>query len=116
MNSIQVIHPYKYHNVWVFDDDSKGLEREPFVAGADKIIDELIHRSRIRDAKYGFTLLFSDKPFPPRTIELEWIKEENNGNWYHCPQFGMDGWLCPALLKYFNEAPSKLYMFAEWNG
>jgi len=30
------------------------------------------------------------------------------GNWYFCPQLNMEGWLCPALFRYFGEAPKRL--------
>ena len=42
MNSILVIHPYKSEGMWVFDDARVGLVREPFVAGADTIIDRMV--------------------------------------------------------------------------
>jgi hypothetical protein len=29
------------------------------------------------------------------------------GNWYHIN--GKEGWLCPALLKYFDTAPREIY-------
>jgi hypothetical protein len=29
---------------------------------------------------------------------------------YRWPDKGMEGWLCPALLRYFSEAPAKLYV------
>ena len=39
MNQITVIHPYKSSGVWAFDDESVGLVREPFVSGADEVIE-----------------------------------------------------------------------------
>ena len=57
MNSINAIHPYKNNGLWVFDDDSVGLLREPFVSGADDIIERLVEG--IPNAEQGFTLLFS---------------------------------------------------------
>ena len=42
MNSIRVILPYKYHGSWVFDDPAVGLHREPFIAGIDTMIDQLV--------------------------------------------------------------------------
>lgn len=53
MNTINVIAPYKYHGMWVFDDARVGLVQEPFV---------------------------------------------------------LEGWLCPALLRYFEEAPRQIYV------
>jgi hypothetical protein len=111
MNAIRVISPYKYEGLWVFDDPAVGLLREPFVAGADLIIDRLT--ASIPDAAGGFRLIFSDRPFPGWTIRLEWRREEYGGQWYYCPEFGMEGWLCPALFLYFAEAPQELYAKAE---
>jgi hypothetical protein len=36
MNAISVLIPYKYEGLWVFDDPSVGLLREPFVCGIDE--------------------------------------------------------------------------------
>lgn len=113
MNSIGVIAPYKYQGVWVFDDDRVGLSREPFVAGIDAMIDRLV--APIPNAEKGFRLLFAAAPFPGYQVHLKWRREEYGGNWYHSPQFGMEGWLCPALFKYFDKAPPELYVRAEPN-
>jgi hypothetical protein len=107
MNSIMIIAPYKYEEMWVFDDDAVGLVREPFVAGIDTMIDQFV--KDIPDAAKGFRLLFSRSAFPGHTIKLEWRREDSGGNWYRCPQLGIEGWLCPALFKYFNEAPPELF-------
>lgn len=32
-----------------------------------------------------------------------------SGNTYYCEALDMEGWLCPALFKYFEEAPKNLY-------
>ncbi len=111
MNSLGVIFPYKYKGMLVFDDPAVGLVREPFVAGADVIIDRL--SAGIPDAATGFRLIFSAAPFPGHMIRLERRREEYGGNWYFCPEFGIEGWLCPALFKYFDEAPPELYARAE---
>src|SRR5690606_39927586 len=42
MNAIMAIHPYRHHGLWVFDDPAVGLLQEPFVAGADAIIDRAV--------------------------------------------------------------------------
>ena len=64
MNALMVISPYKYEGIWVFDDEKTGLVREPFIAGADTIIDKAIERKGIRNAGKGFRLLFSSSRFP----------------------------------------------------
>ena len=111
MNSIGIIAPYKYEGMWVFDDPTVGLTREPFVAGIDKMIDQLV--THIPGAEQGFRLLFSATPFPGHNVKLEWRREESGGNWYYCPRFDMEGWLCPALFKYFEDTPQELYGRAE---
>jgi hypothetical protein len=108
MNAINVIAPYKHLGMWVFDDPRVGLSQEPFVAGADTWIDRVV--ANIPDADQGFTLVFSATPFPGHQHQLEWLRAENGGNWYHSEELGLEGWLCPALFRYFAEAPKQLYV------
>lgn len=107
MNALRVIHPYRYLGMWVFDDEKAGLVQEPFVSGADTVIDGMVEA--IPGAAHGFTLIFSDKPFPGHQIALEWRREEHEGNWYYSANLDMEGWLCPALFKYFDSAPACIY-------
>jgi hypothetical protein len=107
MNVINTIHPYKSNGMWVFDDPAVGLRQEPFVSGADAIIDRMVQQ--IPNAESGFTLLFSAQPFPGFQVEFEWRRAELSGNWYHCSALKMEGWLCSALLKYFDSAPKRIY-------
>ena len=47
-NSIFVIRPYKSNGMWVFDDERVGLDKEPFVAGADTMIGTcILHPARL---------------------------------------------------------------------
>ena len=55
-----------------------------------------------------FTLLFSDQSFPGHQSHARWLHPEGNGNWYEFVESGVKGWLCPALLKYFDEAPKDI--------
>lgn len=110
-NSLYVLHPYRFGGSWVFDDDSVGLKQEPFVFGIDEMIDRLV--ADLPDAAKGFRLLFSTSAFPGFTAKLEWQREEAGGNWYHSPTFGFEGWLCPALFKYFEKAPEMFFIKAE---
>jgi len=107
-NSIFCIRPYKDNDVWMFDDPSVGLVREPFVAGIDTMLDTLC--SGIPDFESGVSLLFSSAPFPDYTVMLERIEEDCGGNWYRCDELDMNGWLCPALFQYYETAPDKLYV------
>ena len=51
-----VIHPYKHEGLWVFDDAEVGLIKEPFVSGADDIIEKMVEY--LPDAENGFNLIF----------------------------------------------------------
>jgi hypothetical protein len=110
-NAIQVIQPYRHAGTWVFDDATKGLDKEPFVCGVPEIIDAVVRE--IPDAAKGFRLLFSSRPFPGCSIKLVWRREEIGGNWYWSEQHQREGWLCPALFKYFATAPTEIYAKAE---
>ena len=111
VNAITLIIPYRYDGMWVFDDPRVGLDKEPFVSGADTMIDVMVRE--IPGAQQGFRLLFSATLFPGYKVRLEWKREEYGGNWYYSPEFQMEGWLCPALFKYFEKAPREIYVKAE---
>jgi len=112
-NQIQVIAPYWLVSVetWVFDDAATGLVQEPFVSGVPEMIDDLV--TDIPNARKGFRLFFSTAPFPGFQRRLEWVREEMGGNWYKADQPAVEGWLCPALFKYFDQAPKELFVKAE---
>ena len=110
-NAIKLIAPYWYEGTWVFDDEATGLQREPFVAGVPEMIDELV--GDIPEARSGFRLTFSDQPFPGVQVELTWLREEAGGNWYRSDRSEKEGWLCPALFRYFEHAPRKIYTRAD---
>lgn len=108
------IHPYRDCGMWVFDDESVGLWKEPLVRGADKVCDMLAED--IPGAENGFDLMFEDSGFAT-SIRLDWLREEDGWNLYFCPELGVEGWLCPALLLYYSKAPQHLYISAgyEWH-
>ena len=110
-NAMMVIHPYRHEGMWVFDDDRVGLVREPFVFGIPEMIDAFA--AEIPNAQSGFRLLFSAQPFPGFQEELVWVRGEYEGNWYRSPKLGAEGWLCPALFKYFDAAPQTIYVRLE---
>ena len=95
----------------MFDDPAVGLVREPFVAGIPEMINLLV--KGIPGAHQGFKLLFSSQPFPGYNVEVDRVSEESGGAWYRWAAQDRQGWLCPALLKYFSAPPAKLYCKAE---
>lgn len=110
-NAILVLNPYVFKGQWVFDDETVGLKREPFVAGADDIIDEMVNE--IPNADDGFIMLFSTEKFVGYQATMKKVGPEYGGTWYHCEELNMDGWLCPALFKYFPVAPEYIYAQAK---
>jgi len=96
-------------NIWVFDDENVGLDKEPFVEGADMIIDHALAEKGLPNPEAGFRLIFSAGEFPRYDVRFDWLREGEGGNWYASEEFQMESWLCPALLKYSDEAPKHIY-------
>jgi hypothetical protein len=110
-NAILVIAPYRYNGTWVFDDERFGLIREPFVAGVPEMIDVLV--ADIPDAEEGFRLTFSSRQFPGYQKKLDWVRGDMDGNYYKIDDPPMEGWICPAMFKYYDKPPAELYVKAE---
>jgi hypothetical protein len=110
-NAIMVVAPYWYKGTWVFDDPAVGLRREPFVAGVPEMIDVLV--KDIPDSREGFRLLFSAHPFPGYQKKLSWLRGDSGGNYYRLDEPPLEGWICPAMFKYYKSAPTALYVKAE---
>ena len=108
MSRVFEIFPYDHQGMLVFDDVSVGLDKEPFVQGTPEILYSLCDLVGIQNPKDGFSLKFSEEDFDGFQIEAKRVREENGGNWYLVN--GHEGWLCPALFKYFSEAPDHLYI------
>src|SRR5262245_56651953 len=112
-NSILMIRPYKISGVWVFDEPRLEIVREPFVGETNVLIDRLCADAGVRDAEKGFTMMFSSQPFPGYQIELTWVRDEFQGNWYRCDKYIIEGWLCAVMYVYFSEAPKKIFVKAQ---
>jgi hypothetical protein len=109
-NQIKVIRPYRWEGVWVFDDPAVGLDKEALVAGMPEMIEVATERAGIANPEDGFVVLFSQGPFPTAQVCLERVRQEWGGNVYRWPEVGLEGWLCPALFRYFDQAPQRLYV------
>lgn len=107
MNSIMLLLVYNYQDIWVFDDEKTGLIREAFISGIDIMLNRLTEN--IENSDKGVILLFSENPFPGFQTRLVWERDEYGGNWYYSELHKIEGWLCPALFKYFETAPKEIY-------
>jgi hypothetical protein len=114
MNEINVIEPYRYSEMWVFDDPRVGLSAEPFVGGADTMIDRVT--AGLPHVARGFVTVFSGNPFPGHQFRLEWRREEGTGNVYYSRELDAEGWLCSALLRYFEAPPPEIYVQLKAKG
>ena len=110
-DSVLIIEPYKINDRWYFDDPKTKLYREPFAGNIGLMFEDVA--SGIPDATNGFRLYFSSKEFPDYTMKLKWTRSKNKGNFYYSKKLNIEGWLCPALLKYYKTPPAYLYGKAE---
>lgn len=126
-NSVMRLRPYLHLGTWVFDDPAAGLCKEMFVGDTNTLIDRLVTDSGLDVAvskRDGFYLTFGAVAFPGATHRFDWVREDPaSGNWY-CfgavksakgwePADRAEGWLCPALFKYFAKAPLAIYARAD---
>ena len=49
----------------------------------------------------------------PRTVSTQMVIAGLQGNDYQVEETGSIGWLCPALLQFYDEAPETLYFAVE---
>jgi hypothetical protein len=94
-NALLVIEPYRAGHQWRFDEPLLHLKAEPFVRGIPEMIDKM------------------SANIPGYEYRLDRLREEDGGNWYFSDAYQVQGWLCPALFKFFPRAPSHIYVRAE---
>lgn len=111
---VLTLYPYLLNGTcWVFDDARTGLKEEAFVCGMTEMISRVVESKGIANAARGFAMTFDAEPFSGHDVELHWIRPDaNGGNWYAGTVEGghMEGWLCPALLLYFEQAPRRIFV------
>jgi hypothetical protein len=111
---VLTLYPYLLNrSCWVFDDERTGLKEEAFVAGMSEMISRIVGNKGLAAAGRGFAMTFSDVPFAGHDVEVRWLRADpGGGNWYAGDVAGltMEGWLCPALLLYFEEPPPRIFV------
>ena len=110
-NAMLVIEPYRAGKTWRFDEPLLHLKSEPFVQGMPEMIDKMVELLPGENNKVR--LIFSQRPFPGAQQRLDLRHEQDGGNWYYNEQYHMQGWLCPALFKFFPRAPQHIYARVE---
>lgn len=108
MNSIFILYPERTSfGIWVFDDESTGLVREPFVGETNTLIDNMV--GDIKAEGSPIALLFSASSFPNYQVKLELSNTSPSGTTYYSPKYKIFPWLCPAMFKYFPTAPEEMF-------
>jgi hypothetical protein len=114
-NQLHVIAPYWVADVatWAFDDEDRDLRREPFVMGVPQMIGGVLRARLARtdeNVHEPFRAVFSAEPFPGSLAAVK-SRDDAGGAWYELD--GQEGWLCPALLRYFDAPPESLHVRVE---
>ncbi len=116
MNSVNFIHSYVHNGAWVFDDESRELDKEPFVEGADLLLDAMSGRDNYEYISQC-SFYFSKNPLPNWDVKLTKESEDGYEGTYYMVDFPAKNaknegpiWLCPALLKFFDKSPKNIYV------
>ena len=119
-NSILGLTIYQAFNTFCFTDVERELYDEPFVAGMDKIIEDVLTRKRLLKENGMYHILISEKEFPGCDGVLNREEYEHDGAWYSIKTLRdyetEKGWLCPATLKFFSSFPEKIYFQLKYAG
>jgi hypothetical protein len=59
---------------------------------------------------------FREIPFPAISSGLNGDEIEGTGNVYYSRELDAEGWLCPALLRYFEARPPEIYVQVKAKG
>ena len=107
-NSIFRILVHRKNGIWVFDDDRFGIVGQPFVFGADLILEKMAAQSGLSGE--CLNLVFAGIPFPGSDFTLKFIREETEGFMYRCEEENLQCWLSPSLKNYFPDPPPEIYL------
>lgn len=116
-NALFSLNAYVKNGIWMFDDESRDIKEEPFVAGADVMFDLMSGRSADESID-SCNIIFGPTPIPDYDVHATLIGADGfDGHYYNVAEFnsfksveGFDFWLCPALLAFFYEAPENIYV------
>jgi len=107
-NSIHRVLVWAVDGFWVYDDSSFGVKQQPFVFGADLILEKMA--AQVKGVGDRLNIVFSSIPFPGSEFCLGFVREETEGFVYRWEEKNLQGWLSPSLRNYFPEPPPKIYL------
>lgn len=99
---------YRHLGTWCYDDPRSNIVAEPFVQGAEKIIDFALAEDGFSPETDLVKLYWNTKGH--WTIEKIATEMRDGEQWnkYRLVNSTIEGWLCPQLLTFFHTAPEKL--------
>ena len=92
----------------MFDDERFGIVAQPFVFGADLILEKMAAQSGLSGERLN--AVFAAFPFPGSEHSLKFVREETEGFMYRWEEQKLQGWLSPSLNNYFPEPPAEIYL------
>ena len=94
----------------MFDDESKNIEKEPFVGGFSELIDFVLKEKKVWAGSHrGIDIEFSlEKEFHDM-IEIKKV-ENMDHDWALYEYKEMQGTLCPVTLQYLGKHPDSFFI------
>lgn len=116
-NALFNLQAYRKNHTWMFDDESRDIKQEPFVAGADVVFD-FMSGFAMDSTKDTCNIVFGATPIPDYDLHVKLSRPDGyDGHYYNVEEFkqypqgmGFEFWLCPALLAFFDTAPDNIYV------
>ena len=108
MNTLFRILIRRQDELWVYDDATFEVKGQPFVFGADLILDKMV--AGVDGVQDRVNVLFSAIPFPGSEHCIEFVRQETEGFVYRWEDEKLQGWVSPSLRNYFPDPPSKIYL------
>lgn len=105
------IDPYLEDGSWYFDDPKVGLVHEPLTDGVPELLALICDGEPER-----CRLLFHDTKIGQPMITLVRDGSYLGSSVYHDPVTKQECLLCPALLRYFSQAPEVMYVWVWVRG
>lgn len=101
---------YKENGIWIFDDPSKNIEKEPFVGGFSELIDFILKEKGVCAGSHrGIDIEFSLEKESADMVEIKKVENIDN-DWALYEYKEMQGTLCPVSLRYFGHHPDSFFV------
>ena len=101
---------YKNQGIWMFDDESKNIEKEPFVGGFSELIDFILKEKGVWAGSHrGIDIEFSLEKEAQDMVEITKVEDMDN-DWALYQYNDMQGTLCPVTLQYLGKHPESFFI------